>query len=93
MKELEELFQGRRQLAVQADAGAGGHMESLNAGRLDPGNLNAHFVGQPDRLAAVVMGDMAGLIQLQLVRPGRASKVPSAFSTAWNWWLAFAGVQ
>ncbi len=69
---LEPVEEGRQ--AVQADAGARGHMEGLNAGRPDPGNLNAHFVGQPDNLAAVVMGDLAGLIQLQLAQTGHGQQ-------------------
>jgi hypothetical protein len=50
--------------------GQAANVEGLYAGRPDPGNLYAHFVGQADNLAAVFMGDLAGLIQLQPAQTG-----------------------
>ena len=60
---------------MQADARAGGHVEGLKAGRLDPGHLNLQLVGQPDNLAAVVIGDLAGGIQLNAVDTGQGQRL------------------
>jgi len=76
-RNLEPVKEWRQ--AVQADAGARGHMKGLNAGRPDPGNLNAHLVGQPDNLAAVVMGDLAGVIQLQPAQTGHGQQRAEGF--------------
>ena len=65
---LEPVEQGWQ--AVQADAGAGGHVEGDRAGRPDPGHLNLHFVGQPDNAPAFCVGNLAGGIQLNAAEAG-----------------------